>query len=521
MQRVLTELEEENIVVREKRSSRDEAPAPGAGIGDWTGTGDGSGSESGIGTGTGDRAGAEVLVCDAENMERLLRMERRRRRESLNVHKTSTLPLLFSRLQNVSGPAVDEESDPGLTAETLEPLVGYPADPRLWEREILPARLPHYRPAVLDSLLREGELIWAGGGERAVYFCYPEDLELLQNPAEEESTTILPDTAGKYSFRDIKDQCDLPTPELDRELWREAWEGRISSDSFAPLREAARRDFAPLEEPGKEAPVGGEVRRKRSGRRRRSSTGRFGGGRAGYRRWRSSPAFSGNWFRLSTVAGREEELDSLDMLERDKERARLILDRYGVVFRRLIRRELPVLEWRRIFNALRIMELSGEVTGGHFIEGIEGIQFISRQAVSLLGHSEAEKEDRTAGERIIMLNACDPASPCGLGLDIWQGKMPARIASTHIVFRDLFPESELLLVSRRWGTELEFMRPAEDPLSSRALLPLRRFFHRSVDPVTSIRVERVNGEAVKDSPYRVVLEELGFTSDYRGMRLHG
>jgi hypothetical protein len=38
-----------------------------------------------------------------------------------------------------------------------------------------------------------------------------------------------------------------------------------------------------------------------------------------------------------------------------------LLDRYGVIFRELIAREVTAFTWRELFQSLRLMELSGEV----------------------------------------------------------------------------------------------------------------------------------------------------------------
>ena len=77
--------------------------------------------------------------------------------------------------------------------------------------------------------------------------------------------------------------------------------------------------------------------------------------------------------------------DPLDQLEANKERVRLLLDRYGWINRDLVNRErLPVSShsnaqghwrWRDAFMALRVMELAGEVSLGHFVADAETLQF--------------------------------------------------------------------------------------------------------------------------------------------------
>ena len=79
--------------------------------------------------------------------------------------------------------------------------------------------------------------------------------------------------------------------------------------------------------------------------------------------------------------------NSLEHEERNKARVRLLLDRYGILFRELLQREAPPFRWAALFRSLRIMELSGEVVTGYFFLGIPGLQFMSPAALRLLPRS--------------------------------------------------------------------------------------------------------------------------------------
>jgi len=94
--------------------------------------------------------------------------------------------------------------------------------------------------------------------------------------------------------------------------------------------------------------------------------------------------FPGNWNLLSVPEFSE---DLLETEERKKDRARLLLERYGILFHELLQREHPALTWSSVFHSLRIMELSGEVLTGYFFGGIPGPQFIPRQAFLRLRQS--------------------------------------------------------------------------------------------------------------------------------------
>lgn len=102
--------------------------------------------------------------------------------------------------------------------------------------------------------------------------------------------------------------------------------------------------------------------------------------------------------------------------EADRDRVRVLLDRWGVLFRSLLEREAPPLRWGRVFKTLRIMELSGEVVSGQFFEGVDGLQFAAPSALKRLLHPVDD-------DQVLWMSAADPASPCGLGLD---GYPPAK-----------------------------------------------------------------------------------------------
>ena len=55
--------------------------------------------------------------------------------------------------------------------------------------------------------------------------------------------------------------------------------------------------------------------------------------------------------------------------------ARVLLRRYGVVFRKLLERESGLPPWRELFYVYRRMEARGEIRGGRFVSGFAGEQF--------------------------------------------------------------------------------------------------------------------------------------------------
>jgi ATP-dependent Lhr-like helicase len=186
-------------------------------------------------------------------------------------------------------------------------------------------------------------------------------------------------------------------------------------------------------------------------------------------------------------------MDALDEEDINRERVRVLLQRYGVVFRGLLAREMPLLQWPKMFRTLRLMELSSEVVGGYFFEEIPGIQFVAPAAISRL-------QERGGNDSVYWINAKDPASLCGLGLTALN--LPPRVVTTHLVYRG----STLVLVSKRSGKHLTFNVPDTDPRMHEYLGFIRTMLTRDAAPVGVLTIEKINGKSAANSPYRRVFE---------------
>ena len=205
--------------------------------------------------------------------------------------------------------------------------------------------------------------------------------------------------------------------------------------------------------------------------------------------------FGGSWRRLPEVTGEADR--AIDEEERRRDRVRLLLDRYGVLFRELVQRELPPFQWSKLFRSLRLMELSGEILSGYFFEGIPGPQFISHSAFRLLSRALPEKA-------VYWLNASDPVSMCGTGLDELRATLPRRHAGTHLVYRG----DEVVVISERQGKALTIKIPPDDGDLLEALGVLGHLMGRAAQPIRRIRIETINDEEAAKSPYVDVLKTL-------------
>ncbi|MHC4933106.1 MAG: DNA glycosylase AlkZ-like family protein, partial [Planctomycetota bacterium] len=412
------------------------------------------------------REGAsEAEFCDTENLERLLRLTR-------SVRKPEFRPLPLERLQWFLAGWQGLAPRGGTIADLrtrLEALFGYVAPAPLWEEAILPARLSPYDRAWLDSLVQESDLVWFGCGIERFGFAFGEDVPLFLPPLET-VPELLPAAAGRHDFSDLQRRSGLDSGDLTRRLWQLAWDGAIVNDTFAALRGGIENRFEPESPKGKS--------------------------RRGFRSWQASRPFTGSWRAIPRAA----PADRLEEVEADKERARQLLSRYGVLCRQLCAAEQPALRWGRIQRALRLMELSGEILAGAFFEGVEGLQFASHEAFRRLLSEPAEE--------VYWLNAADPASLSGTGLG---DGLPDRIPSTWLVYEGSRP----VLVARRGGRRIEVraeLRPVHLGL-------FREMLHRSFRPERRVVVEEIDDRPASESPHAEAFRAFGFRRDRKHLEL--
>jgi ATP-dependent Lhr-like helicase len=456
--------------------------------------------------------GAPEEVCDSENFERLLRLIRVEAAPAFEPLGIEWLPLFFADYQGITKP---RDGIDGLY-RSMEQLLCYPAEAQTWESEIFPARLHPYDPSWLDTMMQEGEVLWIGSEGHRVTFCFESDLDLLQEETEEAEleldeedpirsisgsspvlpADLFPDLAGRYDFSTLLRLSESKSEELAKRLWEEVWKGKVTNDTFISLRRALMNRFR--------IPVRGsdhltKLHRSESRLRRLSLAERKEGPFYQF--------YPGNWY---TVPRPDLSNDLLETEERRKDRARLLLDRYGILFRELLQREWPTLRWSNVFRALRIMELSGEVMAGMFFHGIPGPQFISHRAFRHLQRKVPE-------DVIFWINATDPASLCGIQLDSVRGMLPARVATTHLVYQG----NKLIVVSKRNGKDLTFNVPADDPRLPEYMGSLRHLLTRKFQPIKRVSIETINGEKATQSPYLPSLRtSFEVAVDYKNVTLY-
>lgn len=334
-------------------------------------------AEGSVMRGRHDPEVAAETWCDRHLAARLAKLGiERRRREAEPVSPAAFQQFLLSW----QGIGTQREGVEALAA-TLEQLAGVAVPAALWERDVLPARLCGYQGQDLDSLVSGGRLVWlrlappSGAASTAslarmpVSFVPRSDLHrwlaaagAAPEPGSDESRSVEAalGVRGALFFTELAAETGLLPVALETALVRLIRAGRATADHVGALRALSR-----------------PAARRRSGALE-------GAGR----------------FALLHRLGREESWppDAVMFF------ARILLSRYGVVFRALAAREPLMPPWRELLRAFWRLEAQGEIRGGRFVTGLAGEQFALPDALRPLRRCEQAEEGAVA----VVLGA-DPA----------------------------------------------------------------------------------------------------------------
>jgi ATP-dependent Lhr-like helicase len=338
---------------------------------------------------------------------------------------------------------------------------------------------------------------------------------------------------------------EISTDEVLAALWELVWAGLVTNDTFQPLRALA-------------AP------------RPRASTTRHPG--RGDRGWAAEAA--GRWSTVGSLlsppvtASRTGGGDALPAAppavtdtERLHARARMLLDRYGVVSRETVAAEGSRGGFSELARVLRAMEDAGKVRRGFFVDGLGGAQFALPNAVERLraarspeaeasaaasgpGATPAGAASASAPVLVAVLAAVDPANPYGALLP-WPGPKgappsaglgiaPAEVRDTDVHRRPLdeADDAEEVAPARRaagaravlvegapvlfiegGGRALRVFSGADhhtDTELAPAVAGLRHALQRRGGRSRALRIERVNGGPALRSALSEKLRRAGF-----------
>jgi ATP-dependent Lhr-like helicase len=369
-------------------------------------------------------------------------------------------------------------------------LEGFEAPAAAWEGELLPSRLLEYDPAWLDALCLSGEVVWArltppappsassraatseNGVERARGSAPVRNtpIALLRRKNFAIWNSVFPQpslsevefstttravheylaTRGASFFTDIVEGTRLLRSQVEESLGELVANGLVISDSFAGLRA--------LLTPGSRKTQAASRRKHRQPVYEMSSAGR----------WSLLNRQVGQAFLPVSGSG-GVNTDS----ETAEEIARILLKRYGVVFKRLLEREGIALPWRVLLRIYHRLEARGEIRGGRFVAGISGEQFALPEAVGMLrairrtrtgamdfgfrspSHGAddltADTQAGTGQESLISVSAADPLNLVGI---ITPGGRVTAHTANRILYRNGEPVAVLESGETRFLVEL-------------------------------------------------------------------
>jgi ATP-dependent Lhr-like helicase len=319
--------------------------------------------------------------------------------------------------------------------EALTQLEGFEAPAVEWERTLLSARVANYDPRWLDALCLSGAVGWgrvsphpawssgygpAGQGTAPrrviptnaapITFYVRESADWLPHALAAHCVedailerALSPDALavrvllrqrGACFANDLQRLLSFTRPQTQRALWELATAGLASADGFDQLR-------GMMDPHRKAAAAQPATLNKRAAAR----------------------TTAGRWSLLCDEAEPTSALVKPTPAERQaiiiaeakrtdaahESAARMLLCRYGILFRDLLERESNAPKWRDLLNILRRLEARGEIRGGRFVSGFGGEQFALPEAVQSLRETHGLESPHE-----IVVAAADPMNLAGI-----------------------------------------------------------------------------------------------------------
>jgi ATP-dependent Lhr-like helicase len=307
------------------------------------------------------------------------------------------------------------------TLQVIRQMQGFEAPANSWERQILQRRIYDFDPKVLDDLCLTGAVGWGrlsphpatleafSDGKRRVVptsvapitFFVREDSDWMiprRDTNEMQPAGLSTDAAavlqfvrqrGASFFPDIVRGTGKLKAEVETGLWELVAAGLLTADGFDNLRA--------LIDP-----------------KRRSGQGR---GRT------ARPRHSAGRWSLLYPGDAQDHTRALETT------CRMLLHRYGIVFRELLARETILPKWREVLITLRRLEDRGEIRGGRFVSGFLGEQF----ALPLAVESLRAKRKQNPTREVTIVSAADPLNL--VGIIVPGERLPANSGNV-VAFRD-------------------------------------------------------------------------------------
>jgi ATP-dependent Lhr-like helicase len=396
----------------------------------------------------------EIEWCERRILQRIHRLTLATLRKQIEAVPPATYMRWLLNWQHLT-PQTQLTGEEGVL-EALSQLEGFEAPAIEWERTLLPARVANYDPRHLDQLCLSGAVGWgrisphpawsSGDGAQprrviptnaapitfyiretadwlpqalAAQSVSQENLDRCLSPEALQIRTLLAHRGAIFT-NDLQRLTGLTKQQTQQALWELATAGLASADGFDQLRAMMdpRRKSQTTETPKRQT---------------RTTAGRWSllseptseptepGAPSSARPYRDRVG-SATEAQQATIA-RARQQDAAH-----ESAARMLLARYGILFRDLLTRESNAPRWRDLLPILRRLEARGEIRGGRFVTGFSGEQFALPQAVESL---RATRNQDSQHE--IPVAAADPMNLAGI---VIPGDRVPAIPGKQVIYRN-------------------------------------------------------------------------------------
>jgi ATP-dependent Lhr-like helicase len=394
--------------------------------------------------------------------------------------------------------------------DVVEQLQGAPLAASTLESEVLPARIAGYTPSDLDAVAAAGEVVWIGvepigdrDGRIALYLAdqlarlLPPRIDPAKDlPAREAAIVDHLRAQGALFFAPLHEACGggYPAESVDA-LWRLAWRGIVTNDTFHSLRTFIQSRGTNRRRP-RPAPVPAFRSRRLA-----------------------PPSAEGRWTLVPTASSTAATKWAAAFAE-------LLLARHGVVTREVAAAEAIPGGFSTVYPVLKALEDRGRARRGYFVAGLGATQFASAGAVELL----RSLRDMPERAEVVTLAATDPANPYGATLPWPRRSAPdpenaVRAPTRSVGATVILVDGALGAYLARGDRQLTAFLPDAEPARSRAARAIARALAERAsasvgdDEARGVLIEDIDGLPASRHPLASFLTDAGFVTGALGMAL--
>ncbi|MGE3272897.1 MAG: helicase-related protein, partial [Chloroflexota bacterium] len=388
--------------------------------------------------------------CDADVLANARRRSLAKLRKQVEPAEPAALGRLLVEWQGVAT-TVNPRAQlggPDRLLDVIEQLQGAAVPASVLETDILPARLPRYRPRDLDLLCAAGEVVLVGAGKLGerdgkIALYLTDDAPLLHLPQPdppdgEYHRRLLAHLmrAGASFFAELQTAVAGPAGMVLDALWDLVWAGLVTNDSpsalrsylagAAAVRALGRRRSGPFRSRRQAPPsaVGRWSLVLQGGAADGVSTGTDAdvltraGESAGEPAARPYDGLGEDAAGVSPLPLEEGlGLRNVTSTQRARALAELLVSRHAILTRQAVLSEGVPGGFAALYPVLTSLEEAGRLRRGYFLAGLGGAQFAQAGAVDRLRalRESVVKEDPDHLAAVV-LAAVDPANPYGAAL---------------------------------------------------------------------------------------------------------